>query len=82
MDDRGSIPGRAMMGFFSLHHRVQTGSGAPPPRFLSNGYWGGGGLFDGVKSDRGVKFTTHLHLVPRLRMRGATLPLTQYVLMA
>jgi hypothetical protein len=28
LDDRGSIPGGA--GSFSLHHRVQTGSGAHP----------------------------------------------------
>jgi hypothetical protein len=27
------------------------------------------------KSGSGVKLTTHLHLVPRLRMRGAILPL-------
>jgi hypothetical protein len=33
------------------------------------------------KSGRGVKLTTHLHLVPRLRMRGAVPPLSQYVLM-
>jgi hypothetical protein len=29
-----------------------------------------------------VKLTTHLHLVPRSRMRGAILPLPQYVFMA
>jgi hypothetical protein len=29
-----------------------------------------------------VKLTTHLHLVPRSRMRGATPPLSQYVLKA
>jgi len=33
------------------------------------------------KSGRGVKLTTYLHLVPRLRMRGAIQPLPQYVLM-
>jgi hypothetical protein len=27
------------------------------------------------RSSRGVKLTTHLHLVPRLRIRGATSPL-------
>jgi len=29
-----------------------------------------------------VKLTTHLHLVPRSRVRGAILPLPQYVFMA
>jgi len=28
-----------------------------------------------------VKLTTHVHLVPRLRMRGAIPPLPQYVFM-
>jgi hypothetical protein len=51
------------------HHRVQTTD------LLSNGYqelllWG--------QSCRGVKLTTHLHLVTRLRMRGAILALPQY----
>jgi hypothetical protein len=30
----------------------------------------------------GVKLTTHLHLVPRSRMRGVIPPLPQYVFMA
>jgi hypothetical protein len=30
---------------------------------------------------RNVKLTTHLHLVPRLRMRGAVPPLPQYIFM-
>jgi len=29
-----------------------------------------------------LKLTTHLHLVPRSRMRGAILPLSQYTFMA
>jgi hypothetical protein len=33
-------------------------------------------------SDRGVKLTTHLHLVPRLRIRGAISTLSQCVFMA
>jgi hypothetical protein len=33
-------------------------------------------------SDRGVKLTTHLHLMPRLRMRGTIPPLPQYVFRA
>jgi len=41
---------------------------------------GNGVSFPGGK--RGVKQTTHLHLVPRLRMTEATSPLTQYVFMA
>jgi hypothetical protein len=32
------------------------------------------------KSVRGVKLTTHFHLVPRLRMSEAITPLPQYVL--
>jgi hypothetical protein len=31
---------------------------------------------------RGVELTTHLHLVPRLKMRGAIPPLPRYVFMA
>jgi hypothetical protein len=42
--------------------------------------WVRGALSLGVKW-WGVKLTTHLHLVPRPRMRGAIPPLTQYVLM-
>jgi hypothetical protein len=42
------------------------------PSLLSSGYHG---LFPWVKSGRGVKLTTHLHLVPRSRMRGTIPPL-------
>jgi hypothetical protein len=59
----------AVMGFFSLH-RVHTGSGA---HILYYGYRG--------LSGRGVKLTTHFHLVPKL-MRGAKPPLLQYVFIA
>jgi len=38
-------------------------------------YNGNRGLFSREKSDWGVKLTTLLHLVPRLRMRGAIPPL-------
>jgi hypothetical protein len=64
-------------GSFS-HHCVQTGSEAPPS-FLTNGYQG---LFLWGQSGRGVKLTTHLHLVPRSRMRRAIPPLLQHTFMA
>jgi hypothetical protein len=47
-----------------------------PPSFLSSGYQR---LFRRGYSGRGVKLTTHLHLVPRLRMRRAIHPHPQYV---
>jgi hypothetical protein len=50
----GRFPAGA--GNFSLHHRVQNGSGAHP----ASCPMGIGGLFAW-----GVKLTTHLHLVPR-----------------
>jgi hypothetical protein len=42
---------------------------------LSSGYQG---LFPWGKSGRGVKLTTHLHLVPRSRMHGAIPSFPQY----
>jgi hypothetical protein len=59
-------------GNFSLHHRVQTCSGDHPASYPM----GTRGFFHRGKSDRGVTLTTHLHLVPRSRMRGAVTPLT------
>jgi hypothetical protein len=47
---------------------MQTGSGGitePPTQWVSVA------LSLGVKAGGGVKLTTHFHLVPRLRMRGA-----------
>jgi hypothetical protein len=44
--------------------------------------WVPGALSLGGKSDRGVKLTTHLYLVPRSIMCGAVPPLPQYVFMA
>jgi len=35
-----------------------------------------------IITDRGVKLSTHLHPAPRLRIRGATPPLLQYVFIA
>jgi hypothetical protein len=43
-----------------------------PPSLLSNGYWR---LFPQGKSDRGVKLTTYLWLVPRSRKCGSLHPL-------
>jgi len=47
---------------------------------LPNRY-GGGGITPGL-SGRGVKITTHIHVVPRLRKCGAIPPLNQNVFMA
>jgi hypothetical protein len=49
-----------------------------PPSLLSKRYRR---LFSGERSKAAgiVKLTTHLHLVPRVIMRGATPPLPQYV---
>jgi len=52
LDDQGSIPERG--GYFSLRHRVRTGSGAHPV----------------VRPVRSVKLTTRLPLVASLRMHG------------
>jgi hypothetical protein len=65
-------------GNFSLHHRVQNGSGAPSS-LLSNGYQG---IYPWGQSGMGVKLTTHLNLVPRLRMHGVIPPVSQYVFVA
>jgi hypothetical protein len=64
------------MGFFSLCHHVQTGSGAHPASYPVGigvlGYW--------ELSDQGMKLTIHLLLVLSLRMQGAIPPLPQYFL--
>jgi hypothetical protein len=65
-----SNPGRGWEFFFSP--LVQTGSGGLSS-LLFNWYQG---LFPW-----GVKLITHLHLVPRSRMRGAIPSLPQYVFM-
>jgi hypothetical protein len=75
LDDRGSrVRFPAGAGNFSLHHRVQTGSGAHPPFCPMDTR----GSFSGRKAACGVKLTTHLRLMPRSRMHGAisTLPNT------
>jgi hypothetical protein len=60
---------------FCLLQNVQTSPGAHPV-FFFNGYRG----FHGY-SGWGVKLTTHLHLVPRLRMIGAMPLLPLYAFM-
>jgi hypothetical protein len=56
LNDRGSrVRFQAGTGNFSLHHRVQNGSGTHPASYPM----GARGSFPGVK------LTTHLHLVPR-----------------
>jgi hypothetical protein len=65
-------------GNFSLHHHIQNGSGAHPASYPM----GTRGSFPGGKSGRYVKLTTHLHLVPKSRIRGAIPPLPQHVCMA
>jgi hypothetical protein len=76
LDDRGSIPGRGW-NFFLL----ATASGAAlgptqlPVRWLL-------GVLSPVVKWRYRWLTTHLHLQPRSRMRGAIPPLLRYVFMA
>jgi hypothetical protein len=69
LDDRGSFPGRGK-GFFLCTLRPDRLW--DPPGLLFNGYRG---PFPGVKCGRGVMLTTHPHLVPRSRKRGAIPPL-------
>jgi hypothetical protein len=62
LDNRGSrfrFPAEA--GNFSLHQRIQKGSGSLPASYPM----GTRGFFPGGKAAGGVKLTTHLHLVPR-----------------
>jgi hypothetical protein len=68
LDDRGSIPGRGNDEISSPHSNRLWG----PLSLLSNVYRV---LLPLGQSGRGVKFTTHLHLVLKLRMRGAIPPL-------
>jgi hypothetical protein len=62
LDDRGSrVRFQAGAGNFSLHYRVQNGSGAHPASYPM----GTMDSFPGGKAARGLKLTTRLHLVPR-----------------
>jgi len=54
----------------SLHHCDQTGSGAHPNLIPKDC----GGIYPGRKR-LGVKLTTNLHLLSRIRMHGAVPPL-------
>jgi hypothetical protein len=67
----------AMMRFFSLRHHVQTCFGAHPASCAV-----GTRVFPQRWSSRDVKLTTHLHLVPTLRMHGAVPLLPQYAFTA
>jgi hypothetical protein len=76
LNDRGSrVRFPARTGNFSLHHRVQNGSGVHPASYPM----GTRGCFSGIK--RLGYEAHHSPLVPRSRMRGAILPLPQYVFM-
>jgi hypothetical protein len=66
---------------YLFFHRVQTGSGTHPASYPMENR----GSFPGGKTAGGggvVKLITHLHLVPRPRMRGAIHSLPQYAFMA
>jgi len=63
------VPGGAWN--FSLHHCVQTGSGAYPASYPM----GTRDSFPRGKAAGGVKLTTHLHLVSKSRILGAIPPL-------
>jgi hypothetical protein len=56
---------------FSFLHIVQTGSGAKPASYIMSI----GNSSTRGKSDRGVKLTTHLQIVPRPRKCGSIHPL-------
>jgi hypothetical protein len=78
LDVRGSNPGRGTMEvlLFTTASRPALGHTQPPIQCVL------GSLTPGEESDRGVKLTTHLHLVPRSRMRGAIPPLPLFFFMA
>jgi len=62
---------QAQVEIFSLRYHIQTGSGAHSTSY----HWVPVADLPGY-SGRGVKLTTHLHLVPMLRMREAIPPLS------
>jgi hypothetical protein len=75
MEDRGSIRGRGSEGIISLFSaasRPALGPIQPPVQWVRRA------LSLGVKRS-GRKLTTHLRLVPRLRMSAAIPPLILFV---
>jgi hypothetical protein len=66
LDDQSSILGRGTDGIFFSS-------------LLLSYPLGTGGFYLGSKSGLDVKVIIHLHLVPRLGMRGAISPLPEYV---
>jgi hypothetical protein len=71
LDDRGSNPGGGNSGIFSLRHPIQIALGVNLASYAMGKAAGGWSW----------PLTTHLHLMPRLRMCGDTPPLTQYLFM-
>jgi hypothetical protein len=66
LKDQGSrVRFPAGAGNFSLHHGVQNGSGSHPASYPMCTR----GSYPGCESGRGVKLTTHLHLVPRSKLQ-------------
>jgi len=64
-------------GNFSLHHRVQSDSGAEPASYQMDT----SGSFPGGRAVRYMKLTIHIHVVLILKMlgkRGALPPLSQH----
>jgi len=74
LDDQGWFLVGAGNFLFDSVSRLALG----PTQLPIQWYWG---LLWGV-SGWGMKLTTHLQLVPRLRMHGAMLPLPQHIFMA
>jgi hypothetical protein len=78
LDDRGSrIRFPAGAGNFSLHHRVQNGSGTHP----ASHPMGTRGSFPGVKA-AGAWSWQHLHLVPRSKNEWSYTSTPEYAFMA
>jgi hypothetical protein len=68
---RSSSPDVGKNFNFSMSSRPVLRFTQPPIQWVA----GGGGLFPRGESERGVKMTTHLQLVPRSRKRGSIQPL-------
>jgi hypothetical protein len=79
LDDRGSrVRFPAGAENFSLHHRVQNGSGAHPASYSM----GTTVSFPGGKAAGALKLTIHLHLVPRSQDAWSYTSTPQYAFMA